>query len=52
MRLGIEPEPIIDLTPEEVEAAVDWAPITADDLLDVHAFLQEFDGDFEMLFTG
>ena len=52
MRLGAEPEPIIDLTPEEVEAADNWSPITTDDLLDVHAFLQEFDGDFDLLFSG
>jgi hypothetical protein len=52
MQLGIEPEPIIDLTPEEVEVSDTWPPITADDLLDVHAFLQEFDGDFEMLVAG
>lgn len=52
MQLGAEPEPIIDLTPEEIETAGDWPPITADDLLDVHAFLQEFDGDFEKLLVG
>ena len=52
MQLGAEPEPIIDLTPEEIEAADEWPPITSDDLLDVHTFLKQFDGDFEMLFSG
>jgi hypothetical protein len=52
MRLDVEPEPIIDLTPEEVEAAADWLPITADDLLDVHNFLEAFDGDFEVPSAG
>jgi hypothetical protein len=52
MRLDAEPEPAIDLTREELAAANDWPPITADDVLDVHVFLEEFDGDFEALFTG
>jgi hypothetical protein len=51
MRLNLEPEPLIDLTPEEIEVAGHWPPITADDVLDVHAMLEEFDGDFESLFT-
>jgi len=52
MRLDVEPELVIDLTADEIEAAHEWPPISTDDLLDVHAFLQEFDGDFEMLFSA
>ena len=52
MRLDLEPEPVIDLTPDELEAAQEWQPISSDDLLDVHAFLQEFDGDFDLLFSA
>jgi hypothetical protein len=50
MHLEAEPEPVGDLTPEELEAADEWPPISADDVLDVHTALQGFDGDFEELF--
>jgi hypothetical protein len=51
MRLDAEAEPVVDLTPEELKAVEDWPPITTDDVLDVHAALSEFDGDFEALFA-
>jgi hypothetical protein len=40
---------VIDLTPEEVEVAEAWPPITVDDVLDTHLLLQEFEGDFATL---
>jgi hypothetical protein len=49
MRLDAEPEPATDLMPEEMETAGQWPTITADDVLDVHTLLQEFNGDFEAL---
>ncbi len=42
---------VVDLTNDEVEVAAEWPPISADDVLDVHEFLQEFDGDFDELFS-
>lgn len=47
-----EPELLTDLTPEELESGDEWPPITADDVLDVHALLQDFDGDFETLLAN
>jgi hypothetical protein len=52
MRLDAEPETVVDLTPEERQIADKWPPITADDVLDVHALLQESDGDLETLLAG
>jgi hypothetical protein len=49
MELKPSPEPVTDLTPEELVAAAQWSPITADDVLDVHNLLCEFEGDVEML---
>lgn len=46
MELESEQESLTDLTPEELEVADKWLPITADDVLDVHELLCEFDGDF------
>jgi hypothetical protein len=51
MRLDAAPEPVLDLTPEELQIADQWLPITTDDVLDVHEILSEFDGDFEALFA-
>ena len=45
------PEPVVDLTPEEMDLAAEWPPITADDVLNMHDFLQEFDGDFVEFFA-
>ena len=46
-----EPEPPLDLTPEELQQMGEQPPISIDDVLDVHVLLQEFDGNFEALFT-
>jgi hypothetical protein len=45
MHLDADPEPFLDLTPEESQSADEWPPITADDVLDMHALLQGLDGD-------
>lgn len=52
MRLDAEVEPVTDLTPDELEAAEEWSPITTDDVLDIHALLSEFDGDLQELFES
>ena len=52
MQLDPEPEPVMDLTPEEAQTAAERPPITADDVLDVHLLLHEFDGDFQALLAG
>lgn len=49
MRPEAEPELVTDLTPEELKVADQWSPITTDDVLDMHALLSEFEGDFEEL---
>ena len=43
-------EAITDLTEAEVSRMSD--PVTSDDLIDVHTYLQEFDGDFGELFRS
>lgn len=40
------PEAANELTVDEVQTLASRPPITTDDLLDMHEFLQEFDGDF------
>jgi hypothetical protein len=52
MRPEAEPEPVTDLMPEELKVAEQWSPITTDDVLDIHALLSEFEGDFEELFES
>lgn len=52
MQLDSQRELSTDLTPEELRHAPEWPPITADDVLDIHAMLEEFDGDFEEFFMG
>ena len=52
MELETEPEPLIDLTPEEAELVAGLPPITADDVLDVHLLLQGPEADLEELFAG
>lgn len=42
---------ISDLTPDEAEAFSSLPALSVDDVLDVHAFLREFDGDVEALFS-
>jgi hypothetical protein len=51
LRLDAELEPNVDLTAEELDHADEWPPITADDVLDMHVLLDEFEGDFEALFA-
>ena len=41
---------ITDLTPEELEEIENMPAIGVDDVLDVHRFLRDFDGDFRTLF--
>ena len=44
-----DPKPLIDVEPEVAEDAP-ADPVTIDDLLEMHEFLQDFDGDFQQLF--
>jgi DNA-directed RNA polymerase subunit RPC12/RpoP len=52
MRSEPESELGVDLTPGELKIAEKWPPITSDDLLDVHQFLEEFSGDLNDLFSS
>jgi len=52
MRLDKHPGSVVDLTPDEIEASLQWPPITSDDVLDVHELLEEFDGDLAALIAG
>lgn len=45
------PEIIADVTAEEWAAFQERAPVSADDVLDVHNFLEQFDGDFISLWS-
>lgn len=40
-----------ELTPEDQERLSQIAPVSEDDLLDLHNFLKDFDGDFAGLFS-
>jgi hypothetical protein len=40
-----------ELSTEEAQAMAELPPISSDDVLDLHLFMQGFDGDFEMLFA-
>lgn len=40
---------ITDLTPEELELMKSWPAIDVDDVLDIHRFLRDFDGDLHEL---
>jgi len=55
MRLDAEPEDeaevVTDLTPEELQDASQWHPISFDDVLDVHVLLEECEGDLETLLS-
>ncbi len=44
------PAPTHELTPAEQRQFADTPPIDTDDLLDLHDFLDDFDGDFAALF--
>lgn len=39
-----------DPSPEELERFEEMSPISCDEVLDIHLFLDEFDGNFEGLF--
>jgi hypothetical protein len=41
-----------DVTDEEEERFAALGPVSSDDLLDVHEFLRNFNGDFQKLFSG
>jgi len=43
-------EAVTDLSSEELERFQDAGRLTADEVLDMHNFLQEFDGDFSRFF--
>lgn len=43
-------ELLTDLGPEELERVKSLPAISSDDVLDVHRFLRDFDGDFTRLF--
>jgi hypothetical protein len=43
-------ELLTDLGPEELERVNSLPAISSDDVLDVHSFLRDFDGDFVALF--
>lgn len=45
-----EPEAVSDLTDAEVAEFQSLGVVAADDVLDMHRFLDEFDGDFTRLF--
>lgn len=49
MRLDAEPEPMTDLTAGELEDQDREAPITRDDVLDIHVLLRECEGDLDEL---
>jgi hypothetical protein len=47
-----EPEAVSDLTDTEVAEFEPLDVVAADDVLDMHRFLDEFDGDFTRLFRN
>lgn len=48
---GKAPEVITDLTEAELSRFRNAAKLTADDVLEMHNFLKNFDGDFSQLFS-
>lgn len=48
---GEPPEAVSDLTEKELEKFGDRSQIGIDDVLDMHIFLKEFQGDFTSLFS-
>ena len=48
---GRKPEVITDLTEAELDKFRNVGVLTADDILDMHDFLKNFDSDFSRLFT-
>jgi len=51
IREGQLPELITDLTEEEYDKFREMDVVSEDDLLDIHNFLKEFDGDFSRFFS-
>jgi hypothetical protein len=47
-----EAESVTELTPEEWTKFRELSQVDADDVLDVHEFLRDFDGDFVSLLRG
>ncbi|HID87786.1 MAG TPA: hypothetical protein EYP55_10490 [Anaerolineae bacterium] len=48
-----EAQPVLtELTPEEQARFQEMPPLDADDILDAHRFLRDFNGDFIRLFRG
>lgn len=50
IRAGEKAQLVTDLTEEEMARFKEGLPVSADDVLDVHSFLEGFDGDFASLF--
>ncbi|MCK4963534.1 MAG: hypothetical protein KAS54_00515 [Dehalococcoidia bacterium] len=48
---GKHPELVTDLTEEEYTKFREMAVVGADDVLDLHDFLKDFDGDFSRVFS-
>ncbi len=48
----VKEELLGDVTLEEQERFAAMPPVSGDDILDMHDFLSDFDGDFGTLFTG
>jgi hypothetical protein len=48
---GESPEVVTDLTQEEYAKFSEADVVAADDVLDIHNFLEEFDGDFSHIFS-
>ena len=49
---GELPLPITDLSETEQARFRNLGPVSADELLDIHEFLKEFDGEFSRLFSN
>ena len=43
---------VTDLTPQEIGRTAQLPPISADEVLDIHLFLRDFDGDFTAAFPS
>lgn len=43
-------EVLTELTPDEQKRLASATPLSSDDLMDMHSFLRDFDGDFRSLF--
>jgi hypothetical protein len=51
VREGRAPEVITDLTEAELDKFMNAGRVTADEVIDMHNFLRNFDGDFSQLFS-